>query len=60
MQNPILQIRRYEDELWQRCLSLQVLKVKNSTLFGELDSSKLRETCSHILELIGETEMSPS
>jgi len=60
MQDLVLQIRRYEDNLWDFYLTLQALKEKDPSLFGELDFSKLRETCGHILELIGETETSPS
>lgn len=54
MADLIAQIKEKELELWYLYLALQELKIKDPDLFRKQDFSKLRETCGHILDMIGE------
>jgi hypothetical protein len=56
MDNLVRHIREKEEELWLLYLTLQELKVKDSRLFQQQDFSKIRDSCSGILSLIGEAE----
>ncbi len=54
MDNLIRHIREKEEDLWLLYLTLQELKVKDSQLFQQQDFSKIRDSCSGILRMIGE------
>jgi hypothetical protein len=56
MENLITQIREKEKELWHLYLALQELKVKDPSSFRDQDFSRMRESCSQILSLIGNVE----
>lgn len=47
------QIREKEEEMWILYVALQDLKIKDSELFQKQNFTRLRETCKHILNLIG-------